>query len=382
MLVVITLCVSLAGCTGGSRALALVNGTLIDGTGAEPLPDAAVVIREGRIVVVGSRTSVTIPRGAKVIDVHGGTILPGFFNAHVHGSRDLAHLKVWAQAGVTTVRDLGDWPPEEVFAFRSKAAKDPHNARIAAAGPFITAPGGYPIAVFESQAITASTPDEARQAAERLLDQGADIIKIGLESGAIFTKWQLPMLSPEAVQAIVEVAHGRGTLVVAHLSVSKDLKLAIDLGVDDVAHMVTDLLPEELMAQMVARGMYWEPTLELWKGVGQGLDRLVVENLRRYVAAGGKVALGTDYEGYTTPFQLGMPTKEMGWMLEAGMTPMQVIVAATQNTAHVCNMAKDLGTLEAGKVADVLVVQGDPLEDIHALEKVGWVIHNGVVIKE
>jgi len=107
----------------------------------------------------------------------------------------------------------------------------------------------------------------------------------------------------------------------------------------------------------------------------------VIDNLRRYAAAGGQVALGTDYAGYTTPFQLGMPIKEMEWMLEAGMLPMQVIVAGTENAALVCNMGKDLGTLAVGKIADVLVVGGDPLQDIHALSDVRWVIHNGIVIR-
>ena len=385
LFVLVILAVALTACSlvrkPASQALALVNGTLIDGTGAEPLPNAALVIRDGRILAAGARDAVAIPKGARVIALEGATILPGFINAHVHRAYDHKNLAAWTQVGVTTVRDLGGWPPKEVFAFRDKAGKDPQYARISSAGPFITPPGGYPIAVFRSQALTAGSPDEARQAANELLDQGANIIKIGLESGVIFGQGSLPMFSPEEVRAIVDVAHKRGTLVVAHVTVSKDLELAINAGVDDIAHMVTDPLPDELIRRMVTKGLYWEPTLELWKGVGQGLDRLVIDNLRRYAAAGGQVALGTDYAGYTTPFQLGMPIKEMEWMLEAGMLPMQVIVAGTKNAALVCNMGKDLGTLAVGKIADVLVVGGDPLQDIHALSDVRWVIHNGIVIR-
>ena len=246
-----------------TQTLALVNGTLIDGTGADPLPDAALVIREGRILAVGARATVAIPKRTKVIDLRGATILPGFFNAHVHQAYDLEHLAGWAREGVTTVRDLGGWPPKEVFAFRDKAGKNPKYARIAAAGPFITAPGGYPIAVFGGHALTATSPDEARQVANHLLDQGADIIKIGLESGAIFGRGALPMLSLEEAKAIVDVAHERGTRVAAHVTVSKDLELAINAGVDDIAHMVTDPVPDELVWRMVAEGLYWEPTLEL-----------------------------------------------------------------------------------------------------------------------
>ncbi|HTP07024.1 MAG TPA: amidohydrolase family protein [Anaerolineae bacterium] len=115
--------------------------------------------------------------------------------------------------------------------------------------------------------------------------------------------------------------------------------------------------------------------------MGQGQDTNVISNLKHYVAAGGKVALGTDFEGYYTPFQLGMPTKEIAWMSEAGMTPMQIIVAATKNAAHVSNVEKDLGTLEVGKIADVLIVKGDSLHDLQGLSNVLYVIHNGEVIR-
>ena len=360
--------------------LILLNGTLIDGTGAAAIPDAILVIGGGRILAAGPRGSVAIPEGVPSIDVEGGTILPGFINAHVHSGYDLENLATWAQAGVTTVRDLGRGviPPD--FSAREQAAADPRYARLVAAGPFITAPGGYPTAIFGSLALYASTPDEARQAANSLLDQGANVIKIAVESGQDFGE-QIPMLDTAAVSAIVETAHRRGTLVAAHLLVSPDLRQALDGGVDDVAHMVADDLPDELIKRMVDKGIYWEPTLELWRGVGHGNDGRAIANLRRYVAAGGLVALGTDYDGYYTPFQLGMPMIEMEAMQEAGMSPMQIIVAGTRNAAHVCNMGVDLGTLEVGRIADVLVVAGDPLGNIHALENVRWVVHNGIVIR-
>jgi imidazolonepropionase-like amidohydrolase len=94
------------------------------------------------------------------------------------------------------------------------------------------------------------------------------------------------------------------------------------------------------------------------------------------------VALGTDYAGYYGTFELGMPMHEMEWMQQAGMTPMQIIAAGTHNAAHVCGLADLLGTLEVGKIADILVVEGDPLKDIHALLDQLWVIHNGVIIRQ
>jgi imidazolonepropionase-like amidohydrolase len=362
-------------------ALAVVNGTLIDGTGADPIKDAALVIQGQRIVAVGPRSSISFPAGAQIIDVQGATILPGFFNAHVHGAYNEAKLSAWAQEGVTTVRDLGayQWPPSK--ALLDRIEKDNRYARLISGGIFITPPGGYPIAVFGGNGKTISTTEEAAPAVNEMLAQGADVIKISLESGQIFGQ-PIPMLTTEQVKAIVATAHQRGTRVLAHATVTKDLKRAIDEGVDDVAHMVVDPISDNLIKAMIAREMVWVPTIELWKNVGQGQDTNVIDNLKRYVAAGGQVALGTDFEGYTTPFQLGLPTKEIGWMSEAEMTPRQIIIAATKNAAHVSNVEKDLGTLEIGKIADVLIVRGNPLQDLQTLSNVQYVIHNGEVIRK
>jgi imidazolonepropionase-like amidohydrolase len=360
------------------EALALVNGTLIDGTGVDPLPNAVVVVQKGRIIAVGAHAEVDVPVDAKIIDVQGATILPGFINAHVHLGFNERNLEAWAQAGVTTVRDLGG--PSR-FSFRDSVRKDSQYARLVAAGPIVTVPDGYPIVPFGStNVLTVTSREDAHQKVSQLLDDGADFIKIALEGGRIFDK-NIPMLSPEESAAIVEVAHERGTLVTAHVTVSQDLARALDAGVDDIAHMVTDNLPDDLIERMVEDDVYWVPTIELWKGVGHGFGERAVANLRRFVNAGGKVALGTDYAGYYTQFDLGMPIREIEWMEEAGMTPMQIIVAGTKNAAHVCNLEHELGTLEVGKIADVLVVDGDPLDDIHALTNVRMVLHNGVVIR-
>jgi imidazolonepropionase-like amidohydrolase len=362
-------------------ALVVVNGTLIDGTGADPIKDAVVIIQGERIVAVGPRSAIEIPEGAQIIDVQGATILPGFFNAHVHGAYDEEKLAAWAREGVTTVRDLGayQWPPSREWLDRIE--QDNRYARLISGGIFITPPGGYPLAVFGGNGKTISTTEEAPLAVNEMLDQDADLIKISLESGQIFGQ-RIPMLTTEQVKAIVATAHQRGTRVSAHATVTQDLQRAIDEGIDDVAHMVVDPINDTLIMGMLKRDMYWVPTIELWKNVGQGQDTNVIDNLRRYVAAGGKVALGTDFEGYSTPFQLGLPTKEISWMSEAGMTPLQIIVAATKNAAHVSNVEKDLGTLEAGKIADVLIVTGDPLQDLQVLSNVIYVIHNGEVIRQ
>ena len=138
---------------------------------------------------------------------------------------------------------------------------------------------------------------------------------------------------------------------------------------------------------MIEDDVYWEPTLELWQCVGNLHYRMIehfqtIENLRNFSKAGGKVALGTDYSGYRCNFDLGMPMTEIDLMLQADMTPMQIIVAATKNGAHVCNLEEQIGTLEPGKIADILIVAGNPLEDTQALTDVQMVVHNGAIIRE
>ncbi|HEX9971454.1 MAG TPA: amidohydrolase family protein, partial [bacterium] len=265
--------------------------------------------------------------------------------------------------------------------FRDRVNQNPRCARLVSAGPLVTVPNGYPTIPFGgSYSFYVTSTEDARQKVNQLLDDGADLIKIALESGVIFGG-TIAMLSPEEAAAIVEVAHQRGTVVSVHVSVSQDLSKALDAGVDDIAHMVVDDLPDNLIHRMIADDVYWEPTLELWYGTGYH-GTAATGNLKKFFKAGGKVALGTDYAGYTCPFDLGMPIREIKWMLGAGMTSMQVIVAATKNAAHVCNLEDELGTLEVGKKADVLVVNGNPLEDIDALLNVRMVIHGGEIIRE
>ena len=137
---------------------------------------------------------------------------------------------------------------------------------------------------------------------------------------------------------------------------------------------------------MIEDNVYWEPTLELWRCVRNlhqvKWDAQALDNLQRFSQAGGKVALGTDYGGYRCDFDLGMPMSEIDLMLQAGMTPMQIIIAATKNAAYVCNLEEQIGTLEPGKIADILIVAGNPLVDIQALNDVQMVVHNGVIIRE
>jgi imidazolonepropionase-like amidohydrolase len=378
MLQIISSCDKGAESTTSGNFIAITNCKLIDGSGNAPVPNAVIVISEGLIVAAGSANSTTIPNNAQVIDVNGATVLPGFFNAHVHHGFNRANLEGWAQAGVTTVRDLAG---PSSFAWKDEISKDPDCALLVAAGPMVSVPGGYPLVPWGSpHMLPVNSVEDTQNKVAGLIEAGADIIKLAVESGESFQQI-IPSLSPEEALAAVNTAHEHGTVASAHVLVASDLARALEAGVDDIAHMVVDSFPDSLIDVMINNGIIWIPTLELWHHVGYGLKDAAIGNLRKFVLAGGQVALGTDFDGYNAPFQLGMPMREMEWMLEAGMSTMQIIVAGTKNGARACNLSADLGTLEAGKVADILVVSGDPLEDIHNLLNIRLVLHRGVIIR-
>ncbi|MCP4895813.1 MAG: amidohydrolase family protein [bacterium] len=368
--------VPVASETSGPTVLALTGAHLIDGTGAAAVEDGVVVIRGDRILYAGPAQSSDIPANAFVIHLDGRTVLPGFINSHVHLGANIWYLQEWARGGVTTVRDLG-YATDRLARFRENYRPSPYRARLVAAGPLITVPGGYPIVPFGGAwALAVHSIADARQQAEALLDGPADILKITFEEAG----GQLPTLSNAEAQAIVQVAHDRGTVVSAHVAAPSDVTLALNAGVDDLAHMAwREILPSTVAQRVVRNGVYWVPTLELWACVDS--PWIAINNLRRFVNAGGFVALGTDFAGYTCDWELGMPMTEIRYMRQAGMMPMQIIVSATRNGAKVCNLEHEIGTLEAGKMADLIVVDGDPIADLEALSSVVMVIHGGHVIR-
>ena len=355
--------------------LALVNGTLVDGTGAEAIPNACIVIRGDRIVAVGPRASVSVPPGAQVLDVGGGTILPGLINAHVHFAFDEQKLEAWAQGGVTTVRDEGitsSRPITELLALRDATRQNAKYARLVSAGYMMTVPDGY-------GALFVTSVQDARLKVLWQLDASVDLIKVSLEDGYA-GKSGLPKLSQEQLKAIVAAAHERGTRVSGHITQARYVSDLVDAGVDDIAHDAYDVIPADVLQRMVAQGIYLVPTFTVFRNYGAPVSTCV-ENLRRFVELGGQVALGNDYGGGPGQFELGIPMYEIEMMSKAGMMPMQIIVASTLNAARVSHVENELGTLERGKIADVLVVRGNPLQDLHALANMQMVIHSGVIIR-
>ncbi len=357
--------------------IALTQVRLIDGTGAAPLADAVVLVSGERILAAGAADQVKIPAGAQVIDLQGATLLPGLINAHVHYGFDEEKLTAWAQAGVTTVRDMGNSgntaSMKANYDHKAKINTQPQLARLVASTPIISPPQGY-------GQLPVTSAQDAVEKVNAALDLGADLVKIAFEDyRPPSTRW--PLLPLDQAQAIVEAGHQRGVRTSVHITWAKFAQTSLDAGVDEIAHMPMDTLDDAVIAQAVEQGVMWIPTLELWDRVGQGTLPGAIENTRRFVAAGGQVALGTDYNGYPGTFDLGLPLTELQHMQEAELTPLEVITAATRNGAVACGLGDVLGTVEAGKIADLLAVDGDPSEDLTALQNVRLVMHDGVIIR-
>lgn len=353
--------------------LVLINGVVIDGTGSAPILNAIIVIKDGKIQEVGKKGKVTIPKDARIIDVKGGTILPAFINTHVHQAYNADNLKAWAWGGVTTVRDEslpGD--PVATLQLKTTELNKTEYARIVSSGPMMTKPNGYGHCFVDS-------PEEARSKTLELINDGVDAIKISMEDGYA-GEHGLPKFSPEELKAIIDTAHQHGIPVSAHITQDRYLKVVVEAGVDDVAHIAYDDASEDVMKTMIDHHIFWIPTFTVFGNYGVPLDA-AVENLRVFVKDGGLVALGNDYAGGPGKFELGIPMYEITMMRLAKMTPMQIIMASTVNAARVCRREGTLGTLEKGKIADILIVAGDPLKNLNTLKDIQWVLKDGIVIR-
>lgn len=368
--------------------LVLTGGTLVDGTGKPALMDVAVAVENGKILAVGKEDGLNISEGSRTLDVSGKTILPGFINTHVHSRYvTLQQTKSWTREGVTTVRDLSG--PLDALLERkrdSEASGDPRLPRLLISGPMISVPGGHPFPIYgdDYPALAVRGPEDARDQVNRLLDAGVDHVKIAV-SGRTDTGW--PELSDEEIRAITSAAHARGVRVAVHVDAAAGLRRAVENGVDDAAHSSRDRIPDDLIAEMVERDVALSPTIDVYENLAEEGGTIaewnaktlpvMQDNLRRFVEAGGTLALGDDFGN--PGVELGMPMDEIQQWTAAGLSPMQVIVAATRDAAKVSGLGDEIGTVEKGKAADLLVVDWDPLSNPRALERVELVVHDGKV---
>lgn len=381
--------------------LLLHNATLIDGTGAAPVPDAAVLVADGRIQWAG--TASEAPAGdATRIDVGGNTICPGFFDCHVHFSLPGAgatpldralnppsyqyfqlidRLRVTLHNGVTTARDLMGIDAGVRNAVAHGLIEGP---RLLVAINMMSQTCGHadfhlPSGIDLTPLIGGSlvdTVDDARRRTRELIAAGADVIKVASSGGVSSPSDQPEWLGMrrELISAVVEEAAAYGhKRVAAHAIGHAGIRAAVEAGVTSVEHGYQ--LDDALREKMVADGIFLVPTLlETMADVtssaaGQAKSAhwhtVAQESIGASVAAGVKVAVGTD--AGLSPAH-GTNLEELGLLVRfGGLTPMQAIVAGTSASAELCGLADDLGTVEAGKLADLVIVRGDPLADIDAV---------------
>lgn len=386
-----------------SRTVAIVGATLIDGRGGPPVRDAVVVVRGEKIVAAGARNAVSIPNEAEIIDARELTLLPGLIDAHFHIDGDAALPSLFLRHGVTSVRDPGQWI-EAYDGARKMGAPLP---RLFLAGPHLD----QPPTAYPADSYVVRDADETRDAVNRFIDQGASSIKV---------YFRLPL---GLIKVAAETAHARGVPVTSHLEIV-DAADAVRVGVDGVEHVTsfgTTLMPlreaekyrqavladynarregryevwskvdlqsprvRPLLELLAARGTFMSPTLAVFER--QAGDKNTAEThvrgfqrMQEFVGmakrAGVRVVVGS---------HSSVPHAERGWayqrelelLVAAGLTPMEAIVAGTMENARFFRIADRLGSVEPGKLADLVLVGGDPLQNISAIRQVKRVMING-----
>ena len=332
---------------------------------------------------------------ARIIDLTGKTILPGFFNAHVHlyGVRgplpdELLHRFVLG--GVTTVRDMGVTSTitfEEYQKWLTQRT-GPEYPSVISAGKFICGTNTYG-AVHPSGALIGyvidETPEQAKLAVDHMVDTGAALIKTGLDYGMDPAK-PLDYLPEEVFRAICSRARERGVPSSAHITKTDNFLRAAQWGLTESAHVTHSPMTDEEVALIAASGMAFTATLSIFDMVsaetGEKIMDDALSNTRRLYRAGVPMAVGTDFMFENHPYQTaGIPIHELRLLHRAGLTVDEIIRAATIDSAGICGRADVTGSIEAGKQADLVAVSGAIDETFQALENMAFVMHRGTIIK-
>ncbi len=399
----------------GEGLTAFVGGRIIDGTGADPIDDGVLLVRDGRIEAVGSSAEVSIPEGSERVELSGKTVFPGLINTHGHvgdtagleaghysEQNVLDHLALYARYGITTVNSLGGGQALAADVRAAESSLDLDRARLMFSGPVVTA----------------TTPEEATTQVDEIAAMEPDFIKIRVDDNLGTTS----KMSPEVYGAVIEAAHAHELPLASHLFYLDDAKGLLAAGTDFVAHSVRDQpVDDELIDALIENDVCYSPTLtrELstfvyeerpeffddpffladadadvtaaledperqarYRGSGPTAYKVALQmamaNLKAVSDGGATVAMGTD-SGPPARFQGYFEHLELELMAESGLTPMQILVASTSDAAR-CIGRDDIGTLQPGKAADFVVTTENPLDDIvnaRTIESV-WISGNRV----
>lgn len=414
--------------------VALTHVGLIDGTGAAPIEDATVLMRNGRIVAAGR--DVTVPARARVLDRRGDTVLPGLISDHSHigqvggagtGPQNYTRATItdelaqYRRYGITTVTALGNNGP--LFdTLRPEAHAGRLPADLFGVDQGIGVPrGAPPVKVAADQLYRPSTPEEARADVARMAAAHTDLVKIWVDDFA----GTLPVtMDPAIVRAVVEESHRRGLRVAAHIHNLADARMVVAAGADIIAHGVRDQpVPADFIATLKARGIWYIATLQLdeatvawadrtpwtlapfaraglsaalaaqiddpaWQAkirTGKAADEaraslaMNLVNLRTLYAAGVKIGFGTDSGANPQRVPGVAEHRELALTVQAGLTPLQAITIATRDAAALLQL-DDRGVIAPGKRADLLVVTGDPSRDIAAADQIIETWANGTAM--
>ena len=404
--------------TPASRRVVVRAGHILDVKTGNMLSGQAIVIEGDKIVSVGSAADAKLSPATQTIDLPNATVLPGLIDAHTHLTFDPANLgyeglgisyprealfgarnaRVTLEAGFTTVRNVGAGGYSDVALRDAINAGDVPGPRMLVSGPAMGITGGHcddnllAPQFHATELGVADGVDAVRHKVRENIKYGADLIKI-CATGGVMSKGDDPNASQytrEEMKAIVEEAHRLRRKVAAHAHGAEGVSWASDAGVDSIEH--GHLMDDSSIATLKKNGTYIVPTLYLmdWnrENLGkrnapdyvvrkmQAVSAVGQDTLKKAFAAGVKVAFGTDAAVYPH----GLNAHEFAVYVRLGMSPLQAIQTATIHGADLLGWSSKIGTLEAGKWADLIAVEGDPLKDVTTLERVKFVMKSGEVV--
>lgn len=381
-----------------THILALVGGKIYGSPDSAPLDDGVVLVRHGLIAAIGRRGAVPIPAGAEVLECSGTVIVAGFWNSHVHftephwsGADTLPessltrHLReMLTQYGFVRVMDTGSWLANTLALRRRIDSGEVPGPAILTTGPGFVPQHGSPFYILPARLPELQSPADAKAQVASRLQEGADAIK--LFTGSVASPSLVVPMPLAVVRAATMEAHRHGRLVLAHPTNNDGLEAALEGGVDVLTHTTPDGGPWEprLPERMKRAHLALIPTLKLWtfELARKGADRATIQRflsvaigqLRGHTERGGEILFGTDV-GYMTEYD---PTDEYLYMQRAGMSFHQILAALTTAPAkRFGDSGRTTGRLERGLEADIVVLEGDPAQDIRALARVRYALRQG-----